>query len=276
MSKATGVGGASGSSANRATRSGLTSCPTTGMPRRSRSRRRRRGVVRTLDRDGPAVRAGHGERERRAACAAAGRRASSADADGGLRRQPRLERRDPVAGVDLDARRVRDRGGQRGRQVAGFDGGVGDAAVRSSAARVLGAVGGRGRRRSRRPRRNRATAAGRRPRTPVAPPAACPSPPAVPSPRRAPPAPSRSVATPRSALGRVAGRLAGHRRQALDQRAELVLAEQPDDGLAVVVAEPRRLEVELDRQVADDRREVLAHEHLIRGARRACRAACPA
>ena len=44
--------------------------------------------------------------------------------------------------------------------------------------------------------------------------------------------------------GRVAGRLAGHRRQALDERAELVLAEEPDDRLAVVVAEPRRLEVE--------------------------------
>ena len=64
-------------------------------------------------------------------------------------------------------------------------------------------------------------------------------------------------------LGGVARRLAGHRRQALDQRAELVLAEQPDDRLAVVVAEPRRLEVELDRQVAHDRREVLAHEHLL-------------
>ena len=59
-------------------------------------------------------------------------------------------------------------------------------------------------------------------------------------------------------LGRVPGRLAGHRRQALDQRAELVLAEEADHGLAVVVAEPRRLEVELDRQVAHDRREVRA------------------
>ena len=43
------------------------------------------------------------------------------DADSGLGRQPRLERRDPVAGVDLDPRRVGDRGGQRGRQVAGLD-----------------------------------------------------------------------------------------------------------------------------------------------------------
>ena len=72
-----------------------------------------------------------------------------------------------------------------------------------------------------------------------------------------------SVATPRSASAASPAALAGHRRQALDQRAELVLAEEPDDGLAVVVAEARRLEVELDRQVADDRRQVLAHEHRV-------------
>ena len=72
-----------------------------------------------------------------------------------------------------------------------------------------------------------------------------------------------SVATPRSASAASPARLPGHRRQSLDQRPELVLAEEPDDGLAVVVAETGRLEVELDRQVAHDRRQVLAHEHRV-------------
>ena len=57
--------------------------------------------------------------------------------------------------------------------------------------------------------------------------------------------------------------LAGHRWQPLDQRPELVLAEQPHDGVAVVVAETRGLEIDLDRQVADDRRQLPTHEHLL-------------
>ena len=72
------------------------------------------------------------------------------------------------------------------------------------------------------------------------------------------------LSTTRSqALGALLGRFAGHRRETLDQGPELVLAEQPDDGVAVVVAEPRRLEVQLDRQVADDARELAAHLDLV-------------
>ena len=44
--------------------------------------------------------------------------------------------------------------------------------------------------------------------------------------------------------------LPGHARQALDERAELVLAEQPHDLVAVVVAQSRRFKVELDGHVA--------------------------
>ena len=62
---------------------------------------------------------------------------------------------------------------------------------------------------------------------------------------------------------RCSARLAGHRRQPLDQRPELVLAEEPDDRVAVVVAEPGRLEVDLDRQVADDPRQLAAHPDLV-------------
>ena len=65
------------------------------------------------------------------------------------------------------------------------------------------------------------------------------------------------------ALRALLGQFAGHRRETLDQRPELVLAEQPHDGVAVVVAEPRRLEVQLDRQVADDARELAAHLDLV-------------
>ena len=76
-------------------------------------------------------------------------------------------------------------------------------------------------------------------------------------------------------LGALLGGLAGHRRQALDERPELVLAEQPDDRVAVVVAEAGRLEVDLDRQVADDRRQLVAHRGSGRRARAACRRAWP-
>jgi hypothetical protein len=59
------------------------------------------------------------------------------------------------------------------------------------------------------------------------------------------------------------GGLALHGRQTFDQRPELVLAEEPDDGVAVVVAQPRGRQVELDRQVADNRREVAPEEDLV-------------
>src|SRR5204862_6450124 len=58
-------------------------------------------------------------------------------------------------------------------------------------------------------------------------------------------------------------RLARHRRQALDERPELVLAEEADDGVAVVVPEPGRLEVDRDREVAHDPGELATHEDLV-------------
>ena len=64
-------------------------------------------------------------------------------------------------------------------------------------------------------------------------------------------------------LGRVTGRLASHRRQAFDQRAELVLTKEPDDRLPVVIGQARRLQVELDRQVADDRGQTATHQDLL-------------
>ena len=65
------------------------------------------------------------------------------------------------------------------------------------------------------------------------------------------------------ALGPLLGGFAGHRREALDQRPELVLAEQPDDGVAVVVAQAGGLEVQLDRQVAHDARQLATHLDLV-------------
>ena len=59
------------------------------------------------------------------------------------------------------------------------------------------------------------------------------------------------------------GRLARDRRQPFDERPELVLAKQADDRVAVVVAQASGLEVDRDRQVAHDRREVLAHVDLV-------------
>ncbi len=57
-------------------------------------------------------------------------------------------------------------------------------------------------------------------------------------------------------LDGLVGALAGQRRKALDEGPELVLAEQPDDRVAVVVAEPGGIEVERHRQVADDPHEL--------------------
>ena len=55
----------------------------------------------------------------------------------------------------------------------------------------------------------------------------------------------------------------GDARQALDERAELVLAKQAQDLLAVVVAESRRLEVESDRQIAPDGHQIAPAEDLV-------------
>ena len=67
------------------------------------------------------------------------------------------------------------------------------------------------------------------------------------------------------AQGRLGGfrRLPRQRRQAVDERPELVLAEEPDHGLAVVVVEPRGIEVELHRQGPHDPHELAAGEHAI-------------
>ncbi len=51
--------------------------------------------------------------------------------------------------------------------------------------------------------------------------------------------------------------------QPFDQGAELVLAEEPDDLGTVVVAEPRRRDVELDRQVPMDGHQLPVHHHLV-------------
>ena len=215
----------------------------------------RRGVVRTLDRDRPAVRAGDGECQRRSAPRPRVVE-QEADPDRGLRGEPRLQGRDGVARVDLDARRVGDRRGQR--------------ASAGRRRRRPAPWPGRSPRRPRSRRRRRAAratgveverqleAAALRRWTDRSGGAPARRPGGTGDARRRHGS-VRGDAAQR--LGGVARGLAGHRRQALDQRAELVLAEEPDDGLAVVVAEARGLEVELDRQVADDRREVLAHEH---------------
>jgi len=58
-------------------------------------------------------------------------------------------------------------------------------------------------------------------------------------------------------------RLAGKWRQPVDQRSELELAEEPDYLRTVVIGEPGRFQVELDRQVANDSGEFAAGEDLL-------------
>ena len=112
MSKATGVGVASGSSAKRAVSSGLTSWPTSGVPSRSRRCRSAIGRRGSLRGDDAPVRAGHGEGQR-----GAGERPRivdhEGDAHGVLLPQPRLQGRDARLVGGLDATRVHDRGRQR-------------------------------------------------------------------------------------------------------------------------------------------------------------------
>ena len=204
-----------------------------------------------------------------------------------LGRQPRLQGRDALAGVDLDPGGVGDRRRERCRQITGRIGWlgrpmrVGNRTVRAGISLGRGPVSrGRGpvsfgrapvpivagRWRGRHRPRDRVEIerqleatplAGRAGGTRVAP--------AGGTGRRGD-ASGRHRAVGRDTAQRlrgVAGRFAGHRRQALDERPELVLAEQPDDRLAVVVAEPGGLQIHRDRQVADDGRQALAHEDLI-------------
>ena len=222
------------------------------MPVRS-SRRRRASRPRARRRR----RRGRRRRRRRApaACPRRGRgsSATSATPTAGWAASHGSSSSMPVRAADLDPARVDDRGGERasaGRRPA-------------RTARRAAAVARRRRRRSRGRRRRRdrvevepelelAARRAARTRRPGAP---AVGPPGDPRRRER----SRSRRRRAAARDRCSARLAGHRRQPLDQRPELVLAEQPDDRVAVVVAEPGRLEVELDRQVAHDPRQLAAH-----------------
>ena len=57
--------------------------------------------------------------------------------------------------------------------------------------------------------------------------------------------------------------LAGHARQALDERSELVLAEEAQHLVAVVVAQAGRLQVELDRHVRADGDQLAPAEDVV-------------
>ncbi len=212
--------------------------------------------VRAIGRDDSSVLPGDGERER-----GPGERPrvvhDQPDADRRLGAQPRLEGGHAVRAHDLDPRRVVDRRRERGRQVARHHGDV----VRSR----LGGCGpaiavrrhGHGRRRRRRlpaadpveveRQLELARRAVRRP--------------AVPATAAAGVRATRPLARPTAdALrrrearlaqlahrgDRVLGTLARERRQPVDERPELVLAEQPHDGLAVVLPHPPALEIQLD------------------------------
>ena len=272
MSNAIAVGRAAGSSANRATRSGFTSWATSG---RSRAARRgdgggpRRPGLRPRPSARPARRRRAPGRSRRAA---AGRRGRAPRRRPAGRRATARARRSPSPptssirppGSAIAAASAR-------RQVAR----PARPGPRGRARRLVG-PGPLGRRR----RRRRLTAApSMAPKSsdswrPV--PSPTSEPPPARDPPRAPPAGAGPQPVGRPAtwaarigssrvgrperLDRLLGPLAAERRQPLDERPELVLAEQPDDLLAVVVAEPGGLEVELDRQVAHDRHQLAALE----------------
>ncbi len=217
--------------------------------------------------------------------AAAGRRGGAPRRPPAGRRATARGRRSPRPAHARSGRRVGDRGGQRGRQVGGgLDRG---GRAPGSADRDRGDGDGRGGRLAARgrpvhrpevereleaaalpdqgargsgPRRDGPGAAGGRgtragARQPVG--------------RRSDlRRPDRLAAVDRAqGLDRLLGALAAERREPLDERPELVLAEEPDDRLAVVVAQAGRLEVQLDRQVADDRRSARGSRGPARGAR---------
>ena len=204
-----------------ATSSGLTSWPTSGIAELDRgaggASPRRRGP-RPRPRARPCRRARAPAASR---AAVAGRRAASPTPTAGWAAShgSRAAIRSPR--VDLDARRVGDRRGERapaGRPAASRRRaprtrrrrvvGLGPAADRPTG-RPSAAAAGRAR-----PRRSRATAGARRPRPAAAPVAPSPSPTAAPLRRPAPPAPtrrSRRRAGPRPRRRRVSPVIAGRR-----------------------------------------------------------------
>ena len=188
-------------SATPATRTGLTSCPTSGVPQPLEQVAQGVGRLRALRRDDPAVRPGDGQGERRPAPRPriVGH---ERDTDRRLRGQPRLEVGDPVGAADLDPARVADRRRERRRQVVDRLGGrlvrprlagrppPGDAATASKSRRSWSVAARRSRRRT----------------------APRPSPPA--DRRPAPPARSRSRRRPaaaRSAPRRISPAIGGRR-----------------------------------------------------------------
>ena len=67
----------------------------------------------------------------------------------------------------------------------------------------------------------------------------------------------------RSTRGAVSAAIGAQLRQPGRQGAELQLAEQLDDRFAVVVADVAAVEIDLDRQIAHDRRQPLAASRLV-------------
>ena len=271
VSKSTGVTGAGGSAAKRGTRIGFASWATIGMSRASTMRRRPSAASAPEPDDHPAVPARDGKRLRGAAPRA---RVVGHDRRADRRTARRASPRRPAgrAGVeDLDQRRVVDRR-RRGRSAGRRSVWRGDRRRPASGAAGRAVAGAARRRAARapaaRPCRSRATAAGlRRRASPPGSAAPSPSPPAAPC-RPAPPPTVPPVDDLAQRLDLVDGALAGHRRQALDQRPELVLAEEADHRLAVVVRQSRGIEVQvITGMLAHDRRQVLAAGRPPRGAR---------
>ena len=210
--------------------------------------------------DDSAVAPGDGEGDR-VAPARPGVVEQQADADCRLGRQPPFDVGDPVGAADLDPAGIEDRRGQRGRQVRGrFEGRDGPAAVgRPIGVDLSWCAGDR---------------TGRRPHGVEIEPELELVPGALATDiARGPPALGPAGDAGRghvSALddrpepvGALLGSLALHRWQALDQRPEFVFAEETDDRVAVVVAQAGARQVELDRQVADDPRELATHADLV-------------
>ena len=205
--------------------------------------------------DNATVRAGDRERQRRAAP----RSRIVGDerrADDGLGRDPVGQVGDPIRPVDLDPRRIDDRRCQRARQVVRNDACPGG---------VLHAIAmiGTGIRFRRGPARHRVEV---EPKLELAGLGSSARPAGAPALGPAGDPCRRHVAAlddrPKR-LRALLGGLAGHRWQPFDQCPELVLAEQTDDRVAIVVAEARGLEIDLDRKIADDPRQLTAHPDLV-------------
>ena len=174
-------------------------------------------------------------------------------ADHRLGGNPGRETIERVAGMDFDPARVLDRGSQRGGEVVepfGLALGPRGSTVPSRAGRDVeverqleAGTGGR-------IRRHRRTA--NRPATP-------------PSTRALGPDSGRRDARVRGSqrVRRVGRRFTAQCRQPIEQAPELILPEQADDLVAVVFTKPGSIEVELHREIADDRREFLAELDLV-------------